>query len=200
MKKILIALTLLLCPLCVNASSKNIDDHFGQEEVNVEGAPFRCPLCAGNSSESGLDVDGDEKKKESTPKSTSVEKVEIPNVEDVFPERETHYTKQEFLAGFKGLVHSDLWEDFETGWSAIYDAYTEALEANKPVRRLSATKETEHIHCFYDSFVLADPTDEDFLDMQTITIYSRFIIKTHLDLIAAKDSALAEKITLFMGS
>lgn len=192
MKKILIALTLLLCPLCVNASSKNMANF--SEEEKAEDTPFRCPLCTGNLSESGLDVDGGEKEKGSISESKTVEKVEFPDVKDVFPERETHYTKEEFLAGFKGLVHTDLWDDFETGWSAIYDAYTEALEANRPVRRLSATKETEHIHCFYKSFSL----EEDDLEMQKITIYSRFVNKTHLDLIAAKDSELAEKITLFM--
>ncbi|HBN21915.1 MAG TPA: hypothetical protein DD412_01595 [Holosporales bacterium] len=121
MKKILIALTLLLWPLCVSASSKSV-----------------------------LEVGDDSHQKSLV--------LKIPDVDDVFPERETYYSKEEFLAGFKALIPKDLWDDFANGWSAIYDGHAEALKDNKPARRLSAKEETEHIHCFYNSFVSADPT------------------------------------------
>ena len=162
MKKILISLMLLLCPLCVDAS-------FHDE------------------------------KEESDLKINVVESVKRPDVGDVFPERETYYTKVEFLKGFQPLIHGSLLNDFVIGWSAIYDAHAEALKAHKPARRLSVKNEAEHIHCFYNSLIDADPMDEDYLEMQKITIYSRFVNKAHLDLIAAKDSNLAERITSFMG-
>ncbi|NCP62139.1 MAG: hypothetical protein GW748_02360 [Alphaproteobacteria bacterium] len=156
MKKILITVMLLMCPLSANASS----------------------------SENVLEVED--------------VLVKIPSVDEVFPMRDVPYSLEEFLKGFKSLVHNDLWDDFKVGWSAIYDGYEEALDSDKPARRLSVEKETEHIHCFYNSLRGSNPLDEDYLEMQKITIYSRFLAPTHRRLIAAKNSDLADRVTDFM--
>ncbi|MDP4840110.1 MAG: hypothetical protein NWR43_00770 [Alphaproteobacteria bacterium] len=153
MKKILITIMFLMCPLSANASS----------------------------SENVLEVED--------------VLVKIPSVDEVFPMRDVPYSLEEFLKGFNPLIHPDLWDDFKVGWSAIYDGYEEALYSDKPARRLSVEKETEHIHCFYNSLRGSDPLD---FEMQKITIYSRFLAPTHRRLIAAKNSDLADRVTDFM--
>ncbi len=152
------------------------------KKIRVVMALLLCPLSVNaSSSQNVFDIE------ERIP-------VKILNVDEVFPMRDTHYSKEEFLAGFKLLIHDHLWGDFAAGWSAIYDGYTEAPKSDKP-KRLSVEKETEHIHCFYNSLRGSDPLD---FDMQKITIYSRFLAPTHKRLIAAKNSDLADRVTDFM--
>src|SRR5690606_34247938 len=125
MKKILITIMLLMCPLSANASSS--ENVLEREDVLV--------------------------------------KLPNPNVDEVFPMRDVPYSLEEFLKGFNPLIHPDLWDDFKVGWSAIYDGYEEAKKSDKPARRLSAEKETEHIHCFYNSLRSSYPLD---FEMQKI--------------------------------
>jgi|GEM_PF-4618194 len=180
MKKILIALTLLLCPLCVNASSKS-EDSFDKEEK-----PSKCPFCSSHLPKATADVDsGDDEK---SPALT------------VFPMRESHYTQKEFLVGFRDVVDDSLWGDFKNGWSAIYDGYAEVSKSDKPVQRLSAERETMHIQCLYKSLVSIGFSDEVCVNLQKRKIYKSFVNPTHIRLIRAKDSDLAGKIELFMSS
>lgn len=183
MKKIFVALTLLLCPMSVNGSSNNEEGPFVRDER---------PLSAGKAP---IEEIGESNEENPMLQPIAEEERDFPNVNDIFPERGAYYTLEEFLQGFKGLVHKDLWTDFSIGWCAIYEGYKKSVENGKTVRRLPAEKETEHIHCFYNNLTLLNKDD---LDVQKIVIYSRFTNPTHISLIADEDPKLAKEITSFM--
>lgn len=116
------------------------------------------------------------------------------DVDEVFPLRSTYYTKEEFLAGFKTVIHGSLWDDFKAGWCAIYEQHTASQETDESIKRLLAKKETEHIRCFYKSLVQLDFTGPFLIEMQRILIASRFSNKTHILLIKSQNPDLAQRL------